>query len=168
MIYHWTVGTWWFTTHVREIVLPTFTWISADPTILANLTGFIVVEVARNWIELKYMKNKRKKDEDDNNEIEDHKQKAGNLLMSNLMWTRTIFPSDCDLCLLWFFDNETMLIEWNEIFSFEKFLCNFRILTEKICYFNFSNIFWTFNLFNYTSQMIFDRIALWVQKMHIE
>lgn len=36
--YHWIEGTWWFTTHVNDIVLPTFTWISLDPTILANFT----------------------------------------------------------------------------------------------------------------------------------
>lgn len=37
--YHWIDGTWWFTTHVKAIVLPTFTWISAEPTILANFTA---------------------------------------------------------------------------------------------------------------------------------
>lgn len=39
ILYHWIDGTWWFTTHVRAIVLPTFTWISAEPTILANFTA---------------------------------------------------------------------------------------------------------------------------------
>jgi hypothetical protein len=38
-LYHWIDGTWWFTTHVRAIVLPTFTWISAEPTIFANFTA---------------------------------------------------------------------------------------------------------------------------------
>lgn len=39
ILYHWIDGTWWFTMHSNDMVLPTLTWISADPTIFANFTA---------------------------------------------------------------------------------------------------------------------------------